>query len=307
MLQNQDIDPCEVCEKEQATTHSSNGDRIRQECPRCGNFEITGTALSMLRNNIGKEARANLSGWVREKNRSGAVPSLTSYNIENVISRPLPSVADRALGILEEAERSITRLGDTFNINDSRFLAASYSSESSDVEFLLNMLWEQDLVRAHSMGGNNQIQPNGYAKLDELRNISSESSQGFVAMWFNQDLKDAYTKGLEPGVANAGYEPLRIDHLEHINKIDDEIIRQINSSKFLVADFTGHRGGVYFEAGYAMGLGIPVFWTCRETDLSKLHFDIRQFNCIDWKNPEELSTRLSKRLEAVLGAGPKKV
>lgn len=28
----------------------------------------------------------------------------------------------------------------------------------------------------------------------------------------------------------------------------------INSCKFVIADFTGNRGGVYFEAGYAHGL-----------------------------------------------------
>jgi hypothetical protein len=60
---------------------------------------------------------------------------------------------------------------------------------------------------------------------------------------------------------------------EHINKMGDEIISQIRRSKFLIADFTGHRGKVYFEAGLAMGL--PVFWTCRRDDLDKLHFDMR--------------------------------
>ena len=56
-----------------------------------------------------------------------------------------------------------------------------------------------------------------------------------------------------------------------------------------------------------MGLGIPVFWTCRKGDMDKLHFDIRQFNCIDWKTTEELATRLNVRLEAMLGAGPNKL
>ncbi len=37
--------------------------------------------------------------------------------------------------------------------------------------------------------------------------------------------------------------------------------------RFMIADFTGHRGGVYFEAGFAHGLGIPVIWTCREDQL----------------------------------------
>jgi hypothetical protein len=72
-----------------------------------------------------------------------------------------------------------------------------------------------------------------------------------------------------------------------------------------VADFTGHRAGVYFEAGFALGLNLPVFWTCRKDNLTDLHFDIRQFNCIDWNDPGELAHRLQKRIEAVIGAGPR--
>jgi hypothetical protein len=53
-----------------------------------------------------------------------------------------------------------------------------------------------------------------------------------------------------------------------------------------------------------MGLGLPVFWTCRQDDLDKLHFDIRQYNCIDWADPPSLQTRLTRRIEAVLGRGP---
>jgi hypothetical protein len=73
-----------------------------------------------------------------------------------------------------------------------------------------------------------------------------------------------------------------------------------------VADFTGHRGGVYFEAGFAMGLGLPVFFTCRNTELEKLHFDVRQYNTIDWSDASDLSSRLQVRIEAVIGDGPGK-
>ena len=47
-----------------------------------------------------------------------------------------------------------------------------------------------------------------------------------------------------------------------MDKIDDEIIGEIRRSRFLVADFThgdkGARGSVYYEAGFAYGLGLPV-------------------------------------------------
>jgi hypothetical protein len=87
-------------------------------------------------------------------------------------------------------------------------------------------------------------------------------------------------------------------------KIDDEIIAEIRRSAFLVADFTGHRQNVYFETGFAIGLARQVVWTCRKDEIKDLHFDIRQYNCIDWKNEAELARRLQYRIEAMFGRGP---
>jgi hypothetical protein len=73
----------------------------------------------------------------------------------------------------------------------------------------------------------------------------------------------------------------------------------------VVADFTGQRGGVYFEAGLAFGLSKQVIWTVRKDEVSKLHFDTRQFNHIVW-SPNELPqfrVALRNRIEATLGKG----
>jgi hypothetical protein len=64
---------------------------------------------------------------------------------------------------------------------------------------------------------------------------------------------------------------------------------------------------VYYEAGYAAGRNLPVILTCRKDELKDLHFDIRQYNCIDWETPDELARRLQVRIEAVIGDGPLKV
>ena len=216
ILRNHNIDPCEVCSIEQAKTYPSNLDGVHQECPRCGEFKISGTAGSILRGGKGKEARAKLSGWVREQNLLGAVPLITSDNMESVFARPLPSVADRALSILQEAERGTTNLGDRFNINDPRFLAASYSSDHADVLFLLNLLKEQGLAEPKVMGGDCEILPSGYIRLDEMRHITSESSQGFVAMWFDDLLTEAYTAGLQANLKPWGsgltFQHLRLEN-----------------------------------------------------------------------------------------------
>jgi hypothetical protein len=147
----------------------------------------------------------------------------------------------------------------------------------------------------------------GFRQADEWKQTIGSSVQGFVAMWFDARMADAWERGLRHAIAKADYRPLRIDTKEHANKICDEIISEIRRSRFLVADFTNHRAGVYYEAGYAPGRGLPVIFTCRKGDLNNLHFDIRQYNCIDWQSPEELSQRLQVRIEAVIGDGPMKL
>ena len=129
-------------------------------------------------------------------------------------------------------------------------------------------------------------------------------------MWFDESMMAVYQEGIEPAIRAAGYRPLRIDQKEHINRIDDEIIAEIRRSRFLVADFTqggeGARGGVYYEAGFAQGLGLPVVFTCRKDSLDDLHFDTNHYNHIAWSTPEELRDKLRNRILAApqLGEGP---
>lgn len=129
--------------------------------------------------------------------------------------------------------------------------------------------------------------------------------QVFVAMWFDPSTDDAYKLGIAPAIEANGFTPIRIDRKHHVNKIDDEIIAEIRKSTFVVADFTcgpGQvRGGVYYEAGFAMGLRIPVIWTCKDTSIADLHFDTRQYSHIVWKDPNDLKSQLAARIGAVIG------
>ena len=99
-------------------------------------------------------------------------------------------------------------------------------------------------------------------------------------MWFDRSMKDLREKGIKPGIMDAGYDPIRIDETESIEKIDDAIIAEIRRSRFIVVDFThgenGARGSVYYEAGFAHGMEIPVIFLCRKDMISEIHFDTRQ-------------------------------
>jgi nucleoside 2-deoxyribosyltransferase len=122
-------------------------------------------------------------------------------------------------------------------------------------------------------------------------------------MWFDPT-QNLASEAIKSAIATAGYHPIRIDEVEHVNRIDDEILAKIRQSRFLVADFTGQRHGVYFEAGFMLGLGRTVIWTCNKSDFDKVHFDTRQYNTIVYENTDELKTRLQFRIEAILGKGP---
>jgi nucleoside 2-deoxyribosyltransferase len=91
-----------------------------------------------------------------------------------------------------------------------------------------------------------------------------------------------------------------VDRKEHNEDINDFMIAEIRKSKFMVADFTDHKHGVYFEAGMMMGLGRPVIFTCREDQLGKAHFDTRQYSHIIWNTPEELREKLKRRIQATI-------
>ena len=128
-------------------------------------------------------------------------------------------------------------------------------------------------------------------------------------MWFSDEMRDVYDHGIAPGIRDAGFTPCRIDERRDANKIDDAIIAEIKGSRFVVADMThGHdgvRGSVYFEAGYASGLGRDMIYSCREDCLDKLPFDTRQYRHIVWKAPEDLRTppaELAKTIRGRIGS-----
>jgi len=145
----------------------------------------------------------------------------------------------------------------------------------------------------------------GWERLEEIKRKGVSSTRCFVAMWFDASMSEIYEKAIAPAISRASYEPLRIDRHEHVNRIDDEIIGQIKRCRFMVADFTGQRHGVYFEAGLMLGLGRNVIWMAKKEELSDgIHFDVRQFNFIAYESAVEAEKRLYDRILAIEGEGP---
>lgn len=290
---------CPICQELIKTTRSL--DFLSVQCRRCGNYKITNTAISGSKK-IGSRERATISGWLRENEGS----KITSDNLEQLRRLKNPSFHERADKLLMALEKKTTYAGECLEL-DKSWISLSWCLNGDELSEILGFLISSQRIDSVSLGYANgyKIVSEGWKYLEELRKINSDSQQGFVAMWFDDGLKRIYDDVIAQAILDAGYKPHRVDKKEHNNKIDDEIISEIRKSRFVLADFTGHRGGVYYEAGFAKGLSIEVFWTCRKDNTKDLHFDIRQFNCIDWESDklEEFKERITLRIESVIGRG----
>ena len=144
------------------------------------------------------------------------------------------------------------------------------------------------------------ISPSGWDALDEMIRTSRDSSQAFVAMSFAKELIPVWRNGIKPALERAEYRAYRVDDDPHIGRIDAKIMTEIKNSRFVIADVTDLRPGVYFEAGYAMGLRLPVIsnpaarW--RRIDAACPESPIIATIC---RNPWSVQARIRARSKAV--------
>ena len=246
---------------------------------------------------LSPEQKARLTTWlVDQRLRGTKSPEVTTEVVDYARRKPLLPVHDRADRLLQYLARLSETAGDEIHLqlhpetadqiresradfnrdaalalerSDAAF-AWSDSTEFKEVGYFLGFLHERGWLvveeRLFSVSENHTaphhvvtVTVDGYSRIaDQATNV--DTSQAFVAMWFDESMGEIYDEGFRPAIEEAGYSPLRIDQKPDINKIDDEIIAEIRRSRFMVADFThgdeGARGGVYFEAGFAYGLDI---------------------------------------------------
>jgi nucleoside 2-deoxyribosyltransferase len=305
--------------------------------PRAGGKYRLGTAYNYNFSHMSVDFKPKLTSWLIEKRLSGEVsPEFVlacDFN-KQIEDRNWISVSEKINRFFLYCSFKKIRPGDSvydfkkdtngkiIGLLSDEIYAWIESKDYTEFLFFRDLLKElnftKDLNRPNGDGEVVSLTSKGFARLDELERTNINSKQAFVAMWFDESIKDLYEKAIRPAIEEAEmpsgvkFTAVRIDNKEHNNKIDDEIIAEIRRSRFVIADFTSaivnhdrkdqaiSRGGVYYEAGFAQGLGLPVIWTCKTGFESLIHFDIRQYNTIFWQDYDDLKRRLKARIEATI-------
>lgn len=313
---------------------SKNTDVLRVNSARAGGSYLIDEDVLAKLPHLDRDSRIKLTTWlVTSRANTKEIPHIKSSVLHSVFKEDwLPVVEQRNRFILFLARRC-PRINDRLELIDPDVMESD--QEQDDIyENLANVLartecYNLDELRRLADFSAEFVEVQhapgymwaaltfaGWERVEHLKAAHVKSDQAFVALWFDETMNDAFDRGFELAVKDAGYRALRIDRKEHNNKIDDEIIAEIRRSRFVIVDFTCDvlevdgricplsRGGVYYEAGFAQSIGLPIIFTCRADMIAHVHFDTRQFAHVIWDTAEDLRAKLSNRISATIGDGP---
>lgn len=306
-------------------------DGFNVNCPNCGPYLIKYgpngpmDKIYFATDDHIQENRSILSGYIYEHfTELGLHCILSIEKLKRIIdSNDYPKTIQEKLDkLLSRFAKQTKALGDEIHVDLANF-AFGYASSPNEFQHMLEYLKNKSYIDAR-VAYRFFITPEG---LDAaiIYNGANDSNQCFVAMWFGEQMEGVFAEAIKPAIeSNGKYVAIKIDDVIHFDDITDRIIGEIRKSKFIVADFTGDRGGVYYEAGFAHGLGKKVIFTCRDdwfkttitkeltgiekgtTDEKtimipedrKVHFDIDHRKFIVWKDKDDLKKQLTDVINA---------
>ena len=256
--------------------------------------------------------RAVLSTWIANQNRQKLAAEVAPELIQRVKNRELKPMnpyhrAEALLRLMVDQCEPGHFVGRSALFDDPEMLVLTESVSEADGELLVDGLVDKGLLYESPKGGIVKVTLDGYQRGAEIDGPNTDSRQVFVAMWFNEATV-ALRETIRQAVEDVELVPYIIDEDPSFqNKICDKIEVEIRRSRLLVADFThgkkdGARGSVYYEAGLAKGLGLPVVWTCLESQIPELHFDINHYPHLGWSDTQlgDFRERLSARLRLLV-------
>jgi hypothetical protein len=259
------------------------GDWISIDCNTCGSYRVTGTAYASSFP-LPDSERYRMCHWVKQMQLDKRDPPCFDSQSAKLAAASLPTFdpVDKLDILLMSLSKVIGIAGEWHQFDYLREYSLACAANEIELRFYVESLIALERLQLNSGNRNVRLSAEGWQRIAALRETPLVSKKAFVALRFVKDMLDMFASHIKPAVLAAGYDAEISGAPAHNDKIDAHIMMQIKSSRFVIADVTHENNGVYFEAGYAIGLGRPVIWTCNKLHEDKLHFDTRQYNHILW-------------------------
>jgi nucleoside 2-deoxyribosyltransferase/predicted RNA-binding Zn-ribbon protein involved in translation (DUF1610 family) len=321
---------CPICDNKNTEIYDYDT-CFRFVCPYCGEFNI-GDARNIPK--LSEEEKIKFRWWLyqfsKDDKRRFKI-SLTNENKDEFLEKIiLPTILEKIDLVFEFIYSKTYFLGAPVPIDVLKDYRLFFCKDVTELEAVLQYLYDKKFLapnwdNSFRPGCDTMLTPEGIKYIEEIGK-KTNSKQCFVAMWFNDgqnntpNTNKAYSDSIVKAIEDSGFEKYRVDKDSLSNEwIPDTIVKQIKKSKFMVADLTGNRGGVYYEAGFAEGLGMKVIYTCNEKWFNEqcncpkcgtvsctnesVHFNLKQRKMILWDEEklEEFRTALAEKIGALIG------
>ena len=298
---------CPVCSSklETAPVVHQRYDASIYDCPQCGQYVLEN--LAEVDRNL-RDSKQLISAWIQLQNKRGNNRPFISVRFseedwfKNLRNMGFPQTVNEKLDGLLKAYADIVK--DDYHkivkaIQYPTLISAIGGKDYEQIKGLNKLLAELDYLWSEPSHPNEHVRitAKGWQRIAELNKSISTSDSAFIAMWFDPQTNDC-REAIKEAVTACGYNPVIVDDTEFNDFIMDEVITLIRQARFIIADLTcmpenddddkvtgGVRGGVYWEAGMAYGMGKTVIQTCKDDDYSKrrIHFDLNQYQTIFWE------------------------
>jgi nucleoside 2-deoxyribosyltransferase len=288
---------CPICGSE-AEIYPTQYDGKDIRCTQCGEYFVSRSVLPYFKYTDVQPRLPKLSSWISEQNKI--------FGIQQ--PRILSDTADKAVA---QKDKTIKEKFDCFMRTLQDLPKAPLEPKNFNhcyiyTDYELSQIYKKAVEKNYVNGKFPRMYEglafDGLEYIESLSEINKNSKNIFVAFHFNDETQAIFDNDIKNAIEELGFNYVRVSSSTtptdtHIN---DDIIGKIKSSKIVIADFSGQRNSVYFEAGFAMGLRIPVIWSCKNDEVDKLSFDTRQYPHILWDTKEELVERLTQRIKTLL-------
>lgn len=253
---------CWICVGEFADPWPTSGDLTTVDCATCGNYEITGSLLAS-QFPLPESERYRMSFWCKRRQLEGrGPPMLSNHTIGAIVAQlPNPPAHQKPDLLLVSLTLRNPVPGRDINIDEWRERSLACARDQEELRFFLECLRAREHI---VMGARSvSITGDGWERAAQLADRPETSRTAFVAMKFNDEMLALWPTAFVPAIQRAGFEPRLANNPQHNEQIDARIVTEVRQCRFVIADVTFAPTGVYFEAGYALGIGRPVIWTCR--------------------------------------------
>lgn len=300
-----DITECPLCELEGPDSQWVRvALQIRIECKRCGRYSADIEILSGAAVRQDENLARFLPAYTRQATERGQKVTLTIEHWQELArSHSQTSVTSNLRRLLEVIGHKTIEPGAHVTLNFSLDYPLVDVQSEEAFHYLLKALHEMGqihLIPATAGFAEVYVKPQGWKELQMAGQMGFIPGRCFVAMWFDDCMNEACDEGFKAAIEECGFDPVLIRDVHFNDDVCDRILAEIRMAEFVVADFTGNRAGVYFEAGFAKALGRQVIFTVREDEMETVHFDTNHYNHITWKDVADLKQKLKDRIRATV-------